>query len=102
MNAVSGNIRVGSRLYLTAAPHLPRGTELSPGHWLPHLERMVLARRNPSDGLDWAAELLHPLLELACESVRLREFPHRPSRLDCLYLWADEAVARSWHYRKHV
>jgi hypothetical protein len=95
-------IDVGSHLFLTAAPDLPLGSRLSPGHWLPHVESMVVARRAPGDELIWEPDLAHILLELACETTRGREFPHLPSRLDCLFLWADESEARFWHYRKHV
>jgi hypothetical protein len=41
------------------------------------------------------------LLEFACETIRLREFPHVPSRLDCLFLWEEERDARFWHHRRH-
>lgn len=102
MTSVVGDVGVGTRLFLTAAPNLAEGRELSPGHWLEHIQRMVLARQSPEGRLIWGPEVLHVLLELACETVRLREFPPRPSRLDCLYLWANEATARAWHYRKHV
>lgn len=95
-------IEVGSRLFLTAAPDLPTGSQLSPGHWLPHVESMTLARRSPDGALTWDAQVLHVLLELACEATRLREFPDFPSRLECLFLWEDEEDARAWHYRRHL
>jgi hypothetical protein len=50
----------------------------------------------------WGPEAVLILLEFACEVIRLREFPHVPSRLDCLFLWEEERDARAWHYRKHV
>jgi hypothetical protein len=40
------------------------------------------------------------MLELAWEVVRLHEFPNRPSRLDCLFLWKKEEVARDFHSRR--
>src|SRR5439155_16195870 len=95
-------IEVGSHLFLTAPPDLPVGSRLSPGHWLPRVESMVVARRGDGGELIWQPDTTHVLLELACETTRWREFPHLPSRLDCLFLWADESEARSWRYRKHI
>jgi Protein of unknown function (DUF2441) len=100
--AAPPRIDIGSRLFLTAAPDLPVGSLLSPGHWLPHVESMVVGRRSLDGELVWHPDLAHILLELACETTRGREFPHLPSRLDCLFLWADEREARAWRYRKHV
>ena len=34
--------------------------------------------------------------ELVWEVVRLREFPDRPSRLDCMFFWQTESEARNW------
>ena len=36
------------------------------------------------------------LSELVWEVVRLREFPDRPSRLDCMFFWQTESEARNW------
>jgi hypothetical protein len=92
---------VGSRLFLTAAPGLDVARVLSPGHWLRYLESLPLPRHSSDGAVAWDPEAAHVLLELACEAVRLREFPHAPSRLDCLFLWEEERDARAWHFRKH-
>ena len=39
-------------------------------------------------------------MELAWETVRLREFPDRPSRLDSLFLWETEERARAFFSRR--
>ena len=47
-----------------------------------------------------AASMGSVLLEVAWETVRLREFPYRPSRFDCLYLWTDESIARRFNSKR--
>src|SRR5438034_1239028 len=65
-------IDVGSHLFLTAAPDLAVGSQLSPGHWLPRVDSMVVARRSPDGERIWELDTTHVLLELACETTRWR------------------------------
>lgn len=95
------SIGIGPILYLTAAPNLAPGSELASGHWSGELSGWALARSDAKGCLDLTQEAHHVLLELTWEMVRLREFSHRPSHLDALFLWPDEGAARAWHYRKH-
>src|SRR5438105_15198181 len=95
-------IAIGSQLFLTAAPGLEPGHELASGHWSSEVKRWPLARRGEDEVLILERDAIHVLLELTWETVRLREFPNRPSHLDALFLCADEAPARAWHYRKHT
>lgn len=93
-------INVGSRLFLTEAPNLDPGTLLTSGHYRDEVFRQPLPDPNP-DGILENVDL-SSYLELVWEVVRLREFSHLPSRLDSRFLWADETVARQWHYLRHV
>jgi Protein of unknown function (DUF2441) len=96
------SIDVGSRLFLASAPDLAVGLQFSPGDWRRRIESWILARRGQDGGLLWQSEATHAVLELAWETVRLREYPERPSRFDCIFLWASEDAARHWHYRREV
>lgn len=93
-------IEVGSRLFLTEAPNLNPGTLLTSGHYRDEVFRQPLPDPNP-DGILENVDL-SSYLELVWEVVRLREFSHLPSRLDSRFLWADETMARQWHYLRHV
>lgn len=90
------NLDVGSRLFCTAAPGIVPGATLAPGEFGRRQEVQVLYSAGKLNS-GWAGA---SLLELGWEVVRLREFPHRPSRLDCLFLWLDEQVARDFHTRR--
>lgn len=93
-------IEIGSRLFLTEAPNLDPGTLITPGHYRDEVFRQALPDPNP-DGILENVDL-SSYLELVWEVVRLREYPHLPSRLDSRFLWADETMARQWHYLRHV
>lgn len=93
-------IEIGSRLFLTEAPNLDPGTLLTSGHYRDEVFRQALPDPNP-DGILENVDL-SSYLELVWEVVRLREYPHLPSRLDSRFLWADETMARQWHYLRHV
>ena len=93
---------IGSTLYLTAAPDLLAGTEITSGYWRGEVSSWTLARSGSGGQQELTPEATHVLLELAWEMVRLQQFPDRPRRLDSLFLWADEVAARAWHYRKHT
>ncbi len=82
-----GSIKVGSQLYLTAAPDIEIGTRLSGGHFGDTVEQGVVTDHSS-------------ILEITWELVRMREFPSRPCRFDALFLWPDEVRARGWHYRQ--
>jgi hypothetical protein len=59
---------------------------------------IVEVKRNPTQVIiPDAAETGSMLLELGWEMVRCREFPERPSRWDCLFLWQQEVQARRFH-----
>ena len=115
-------ITVGSRLFHVGAPDIPEGTVLSdPYFGSRELNRPVLSRES-RQGDDLKAyfnlgplaeqtfDLSAPrkvlcldgvhgpgvLSELVWEVVRLREFPDRPSRLDCMFSWQTESEARHW------
>ena len=115
-------ITVGSRLFHVGAPGIPEGSVLSdPYFGSKQLNRPVLSRqRKRGDDLkayfnlgplaEQTFDLSVPrkvlcldgihgsgvLSELVWEVVRLREFADRPSRLDCIFLWQTESVARDW------
>src|SRR5689334_8717958 len=90
-------IRPGSRLFCTAAPDLAPRTPRTPGEFGGGLlDRVVLQTEDgqitaPEPG--WTGVVM---LELAWETVRLREYPDRPGRLDCLFLWETEPKARDF------
>lgn len=96
-------IRIGSHLFCTAAMELIPGTLLKPGNFRQRLlDRIVIqVQAHPRRvTVPDPARTGSSLLELAWETVRLREFPHRPSRLDCLFLWRKEETARDFHSRR--
>ena len=93
-------IEIGSRLFLTEAPNLDPGTLLTSGYYRDEVFAQALPDPNP-DGILENVDL-SSYLELVWEVVRLREFAHLPSRLDSRFLWADETMARQWHYLRHV
>ncbi len=115
-------ITVGSRLFHVGAPGIPAGSVLSePSIGSRELNQPVLSRqRKQGDDLKAYFNLgplaeqtfdlsvprpvycldqiqgVNVLGELVWEVVRLREFPDRPSRLDCMFFWQTEPVARDW------
>ena len=115
-------ITVGSHLFIVGAPGIPAGSVLSdPAFGSKQLNRPVLSRqRRQGDDLKAYFNLgplaeqtfdlsvsrkvlcldgIHGpgvLSELVWEVVRLREFPDRPSRLDCMFFWQTESEARNW------
>ena len=115
-------ITVGTHLFHVGAPGIPAGSVLSdPYFGSKQLNRPVLSRqRRQGDDLKAYFNLgplaeqtfdlsvsrkvlcldrIHGpgvLSELVWEVVRLGEFPDRPSRLDCIFLWQTESVARDW------
>ena len=93
-------IEIGSRLVLTEARHFGPGTLLTSGHYRDEVFGQQLSDPNP-DGILENVDL-SSYLELVWEVVRLREFCRLPSRLDSRILWADETMARQWHYLRHV
>ena len=112
----------GSHLFHVGAPGIPAGSVLSePSIGSREFNRPVLSRqRKQGDDLKAAFDLgplaeqtfdlsvpravdcldqvqgVDVLGELVWEVVRLREFPDRPSRLDCTFFWQTEPVARDW------
>ena len=115
-------ITVGTHLFHVGAPGIPAGSVLSdPSFGSKQLNRPVLSRqRRQGDDLK-AYFNLGPLAEqmfdlsvhrtvicldgvhgpgvlseLVWEIVRLREFPDRPSRLNCMFFWQTESAARNW------
>lgn len=91
----------GSRLFCTAAPDLPAGAILKPGDFRQRMMDKIVLRLEEGEVIaPDPAETGVTMMELAWEVVRLREFPDRPSRLDCLYLWEREAKARDFHSRR--
>lgn len=84
-------IGVGSRLFLTAAPNLQIGTRLPSGHWREKVYSQLIEKVDPYDSMEFIWEI-----------VRLREFPHLPSRIDSRFLWDNEDAARWWHHRRHI
>ena len=91
----STNIAVGSHLFCTAAPGLSIGTLLIPEFGQRMLDWVVFTQ----DGIE-ATGAIPSLLELTWEIVRLNEFPERPSRLQCLFLWQQESRARDFASRR--
>ena len=80
-------IEIGSRLFLTEAPNLDTGTLVTSGHYRDEVFRQALPDLTPEGILENID--LSSYLELVWEVVRLREYPHLPSRLDSRFLWAD-------------
>lgn len=115
-------IKVGSHLFHVGEPEIPEGSVLSSSAFGSRkLDRLVLAKQHKYgedlkacfdmgplaeqtfdlsrprevDCLD-SIRTMSVLGELVWEVVRLREFPGRPSRLDCLFFWQTESKARDW------
>ncbi len=93
------NIGLSSRLFLTAASNLTLDAQLRSGQ-RDNVYQWILAKPNQ----EGVFENISPdsLIEFIWEIVRLREFPHLPSRMDCLFLWIDEGAARGWHHRTQI
>ena len=115
-------ITVGTHLFHVGAPGIPAGSVLSePSLGSRELNRPVLSRqRKQGDDLkayfnlgpmaEQTFDLSVPrkvlcldrihgpgvVSELVWEVVRLREFPDRPSRLNCMFFWQTESEARNW------
>lgn len=83
-------------MFCTAAPNLALGTLLLPGEFGRRQAERVLYTKAGVDPA-WAGVAL---MEMTWEVVRLREFPERPSRLSCLFLWENEAQARDFYSRR--
>ena len=115
-------ITTGTHLFHVAERGIPVRSVLSRAAFgLRHLERPVLAKQ-PKQGDELKAFFdMGPLAdetfdlstprevdcldqirakavfgELVWEVVRLREFPQRPSRFDCMFFWQTESDARNW------
>ena len=87
----------GTLLFWSAKSGFSSGTLVKPGHFQDHLMSQTLIEVQTSPltvTIPDAASTGSVLLEAAWETVRLREFPYRPSRFDCLFLWADEDLVR--------
>lgn len=94
---MSNEIGPGTHLYWSAKSGLRSGSVVSPGDFLNHLMRQVLIEVQTETfavTVPGAAETGRVTMELAWETVRLREFPQRPSRFDCLFLWPEASAAR--------
>lgn len=122
----TAGVVAGSRLFCAGEPGLAPGTVLPPGQYgRRQLGKPILTlQETQGEGLREGFDLgpladqvldlskprrlsvVHPrravgvLVELVWETVRLREFPHRPSRLDCSFFWTDEQAARDWLARR--
>jgi hypothetical protein len=100
---VHPEISLGTRLFCTAACNLTPNTILEPGTFQQQVfDRLVIqVQTNPTQVIvpdaAWTGSIMS---ELAWEVIRLWEFPHRPSRLDCLFFWQGEEKARSFHSRR--
>lgn len=94
---MSNEIGPGTHLYWSAKSGLRSGAVVGPGDFRSRLIRQVLIEVH-TDSLAVtvpdAAEMGRVMMELAWETVRLREFPQRPSRFDCLFLWPKASAAR--------
>ena len=94
---MSRDIGPGTHLLWSAKSGLRSGAVVRPGDFQTHLMRQILIEVQ-TDSLAVtvpnAAETGRVMMELAWETVRLREFPHRPSRFDCLFLWPEASAAR--------
>lgn len=94
---MSRDIGPGTHLFWSATSGLRSEAVVSPGDFETHLMRQVLIEVETDSfavTVPDAAETGRVMLELAWETVRLREFPHRPSRFDCLFLWPELNAAR--------
>ena len=94
---MSRDIGQGTHLFWSAKSGLRSGAVVRPGDFQTHLMRQILIELQ-TDSLAItvpnAAETGRVMMELAWETVRLREFPQRPSRFDCLFLWPEASAAR--------
>ena len=93
----------GTLLFWSAKSGLSSGTLVKPGNFQDHLMRQPLIEVQTSPltvTIPDAASTGSVLLEVAWETVRLREFPYRPSRFDCLFLWTDERAARRFNSKR--
>ncbi len=102
-NTMALDIGRGSLLFWSAKSGLSPGTLVKPGNFQDHLIRQTLIEVQTSPltvTIPDAASTGSVLLEVAWETVRLREFPYRPSRFDCLFLWTDERVARRFNSKR--
>ena len=94
---MSREIGPGTHLYWSAKSGLRSGAVVSPGDFRTHLMRQVVIEvqtGSPAVTVPNAAETGRAMLELAWETVRQREFPNRPSRFECLFLWPEASAAR--------
>lgn len=117
------DITAGSHLFCVAAPNLEIGTILSKGEFgRRHLDRPILKKETKCGEAFKSHYDLGPLAsaifdleqpricdsldpirakavlgELVWEIVRLREFAHRPSRLESMFFWSSEADAQHWY-----
>lgn len=94
---MSRKIGPGTHLYWSAKSGLCSGTVVRPGDFKNYLMRQVLIEvqtGSPAVTVPNAAETGRAMLELAWETVRQREFPNRPSRFECLFLWPEASAAR--------
>ena len=71
------------------------GTILTPQFGQRMLDWIVYTK----EGIE-ATGAISSLLELTWEVVRLHEFPERPSRFQCLFLWQQESQARDFASRR--
>ena len=93
----------GTLLFWSAKSGLSSGTLVKPGNFQDRLMRQTLIEVQTSPltvTIPDAASTGRILLEVVWETVRLREFPDRPSRFDCLFLWTDERVARRFNSKR--
>lgn len=94
---MSDDIGPGTRLFWSAKSGLRSGTVVRPGDFQTRLMRQVLIEVQKDSlavTVPNTAATGRVMMELAWETVRLREFPHRPSRFDCLFLWPEASAAR--------
>lgn len=82
--------------HISSVKH-PNGTVLSPGRWG---EALASTHCWPSGGnlqldLNRFYAPWRIASEMVLETVRVLEFPDRPSRLQCVFLYDDENLARS-------
>ena len=92
---VSDGIGLGSHLFCAAAPDLALGTRLTADFGQRMLDWVVYTQA----GIE-PAGAIPTLLEMTWETVRLREFAHCPSRLQCLFLWESEDHVRDFASRR--
>ena len=96
-------ISLGSHLFWSGAAGLPTGTTLKSGNLQREMLNKVAIQVQTASHLVTIPDPASTgalMLELAWETVRLREFPHRPSRLDCVFFWPKEESAQRFHSRR--